>query len=86
MTEVIAVFRSRSQAADCNSRLRALGVPSCLVNTPKEANVGCGLSVRISAALYPRAAAIVRNSGYSAFHGFYGIYTKYGRTIITRVK
>ncbi len=50
MTEILAVFRSRSQAADCNTRLKNFGIPTSLVNTPKEANVGCGLSVKTSSA------------------------------------
>ena len=40
MTEILAVFRSRSQAIDCNSRLKRYGISATLINTPKEANVG----------------------------------------------
>ena len=47
MTEVLAVFRSRSQAIDCNARLKAAGIPANLINTPREANIGCGLSVKV---------------------------------------
>ncbi|MDE5667261.1 MAG: DUF3343 domain-containing protein [Clostridia bacterium] len=46
MTEILAVFRSRSQAIDCNSRLKRYGISATLINTPKEANVGCGLSLK----------------------------------------
>lgn len=73
MTEHIAVFRSRAQAIDCNSRLRALGVPSSIINTPREANVGCGLSVRIPQNMFERAKRIIANGKYSAFYGYFRV-------------
>ena len=70
MTEVNAVFRSRTQAVECNGRLRASGVPSALVNTPKEAGVGCGLSVKVPQNLLPRARQIIARGNFAAFYGF----------------
>ena len=75
MTEILAVFRSRSQAADCNNRLKNFGISASLVNTPKEANVGCGLSVKIPQNLLPRARTIILSARYSAFYGFYTMRT-----------
>lgn len=85
MTEILAVFRSRSQAADCNSRLRSYGIPSSLINTPKEANVGCGLSVKLPQNMLPRAKSIVLNAKYSAFYGFYSMKNLYGKTFFGRI-
>ena len=79
MTEILAVFRSRSQAVDCNSRLRRSGVPSILINTPKEANVGCGLSVKFPPSVEMRARALISGGRYSAFYGFMTMNTNYGR-------
>ena len=73
MTEQIAVFRSRAQAIDCNSRLRSLGVPSSLINTPREANIGCGLSVKIPQNMLERAKRIIANGRYSAFYGYFRV-------------
>jgi len=70
MTEYLAVFRSRTQAMDCAARLRALKIPAKIVNTPKEAGVGCGLSIKFSAAVSPRAKAAINRAGYSAFYGY----------------
>lgn len=70
MTEVIAVFRSRSQAMDCNAVLRSAGIPVNLINTPKEANVGCGLSVKIPQSFLQRAKSVIIRKRYSAFYGF----------------
>lgn len=73
MTEHIAVFRSRAQAIDCNSRLRSLGVQSSLINTPREANIGCGLSVKIPQNMFERAKRIISNGRYSAFYGYFRV-------------
>ena len=84
MTEILAVFRSRSQAVDCNSRLRRGGIPSNLINTPKEAGVGCGLSVKFPQNMEMRAKAIIFGGRYSAFYGFMTMSTVYGRTTFKR--
>lgn len=86
MTEILAVFRSRSQAIDCNSRLRASGVPSNIVNTPKEANIGCGLSVKIPQNASARARGLILGGNYSAFYGFFTVSNAYGRTFVGRMK
>ena len=85
MTEVLAVFRSRSQAIDCNARLKALGVPASLINTPREANIGCGLSIKVPLNTLDRVKLILRNLNYSAFYGFYAMQSAYGRTIFGRI-
>ena len=71
MTDILAVFRSRSQAADCNSMLRMYGIPSNLVNTPKEAGTGCGLSVKIPQNMVARAKTLIARGKYSAFYGYF---------------
>ena len=85
MIEFLAVFRSRSQAIDCNARLRAAGIPASLINTPREANIGCGLSVKVPQFSLQRVQFIVRNANYSAFYGFYRMQTNYGRTIFGKI-
>ncbi|MCH5143215.1 MAG: DUF3343 domain-containing protein [Clostridiales bacterium] len=80
MTEILAVFRSRSQAMDCNSRLRRGGIPSSLINTPKEAGVGCGLSVKFPQSTEKSARALISGGRYSAFYGYMIVNINYGRT------
>lgn len=79
MTEVLAVFRSRSQAIDCNARLRIAGIPAGIVNTPREANVGCGLSIKLPQNSYERAKKIIAAGRYSAFYGFLKVQSMYGK-------
>lgn len=85
MNEILAVFRSRSQAADCNARLRNYGVYATLINTPKEANVGCGLSLKFSESVFARAKTVIRSGNYSAFYGFFTVKNVYGRTYFGRI-
>lgn len=85
MTEILAVFRSRAQAADCNSKLRMNGIPASLINTPKEANIGCGLSVKIPQNSLPRAKNIILGARYSAFYGFFQMKILYGRTFLAKI-
>ena len=85
MTELLAVFRSRSQAMDCNSRLRSYGINATIINTPREANIGCGLSLKIPQELLNRVRVIIKNGNYSAFYGFYRMQNNYGRTIFGRI-
>ena len=85
MTEILAVFRSRSQAIDCNARLGKYGIHSSLINTPKEANIGCGLSVKFTENFLNRAKTVIRSGNYSAFYGFYIMKNVYGRTFFGRV-
>lgn len=85
MTELIAVFKSRSQAMDANMRLKMQGIPSGLINTPKEVNIGCGLSVKIPQNLSSRGKQIILSGKYSAFFGFFMLSTAYGRTMVKRL-
>ena len=85
MTEILAVFRSRSQAIDCNAKLKAAGVSAALINTPKEANIGCGLSVKFELNMLNRVRMIVKRWNYSAFYGFFRMQNNYGRIIFGRI-
>lgn len=82
MTEILAVFRSRSHAIDCNRKLRTFNIPSQLINTPREANVGCGLSVKFPATAFIRAKTIISRENYSSFYGYMKIQNYGGRIVI----
>ncbi len=86
MTEILAVFRSRSQAIDALQKLKNKGIPAVLINTPKEAGVGCGLSVKFTANALSKAKNMILRGGYSAFYAFYTLDNTYGRNFIKRLK
>lgn len=82
---VLAVFRSRSQTIDFVSRLQRYGVNVQTVNTPKEAQVGCGLSAKFDFSVLPQAKFILRNTKYSSFVGFFRQENRFGTTSFTPV-
>lgn len=45
MNNIIAVFNNRSWAMHYASSLKKLGVPSKIINTPRELSTSCGISV-----------------------------------------
>ena len=85
MGDVLAVFRSRSQAMDFNARLKGAGVRCVLINTPSAAGVGCGLSVRFEYTSLARVQSILRAGRYSAFFGFFATQNAYGGTYFRRI-
>lgn len=66
----LAVFRSRAQALDYLSGVKGAGVPAQAVSTPKEAGVGCGISVKFDSQFLGRAKAVLARRTYSSFSGF----------------
>jgi len=84
MTEILAVFRSRSQAIDCNTKLKALRIPTALIPTPKQANVGCGLSVKFGSAYLTRVKNFLNRANYSAFGGYLRMETTTGGAVFYR--
>lgn len=82
MTEILAVFRSRSQAIDCMTKMRALNIPAQLINTPKEANVGCGLSLKFPQNAANRVKNVISRVNYSAFYGYMRIDYRSGKMLI----
>ena len=71
MEYIIVAFRSRTQTVKLNKILQSMGINSEIVNTPKEAGVGCGLSVKISPYYFERVKSVVFSVGFSAFAGFF---------------
>lgn len=70
MTEIIAVFRSRSQAIDCNQKLRIRGIPAAIISTPQRIGVGCGYSIKFSSAVAGRVKSVILRERYSSFYGY----------------
>ena len=85
MIVILAVFRTRTQTMGYASRLQSAGVPCALVNTPKEANVGCGLSVQFPCSCMQTARSVLGKGGYSAFGGFYRKVESHGRISVARI-
>ena len=71
MDYVIVAFRSRTHTMRFAEELRRRGVPAEIVNTPRRAYVGCGLSVKVSARFFPFVKRLDRSLGFDSFAGFF---------------
>ncbi len=70
MEYVVVAFRSRSHTVGFSDFLRSNGISNEIVNTPKEAGVGCGLSVKISKfnfSAVKRAVSMVKLNSFAGF-------------------
>lgn len=73
MEYLIAVFKSRTQVIKFHEKLRYFGIKSEVVNTPREASLGCGLSVKFATEDFGYANNILKMEGYASFAGFFKI-------------
>ena len=85
MNMILAVFRSRAQTLDFVSRLKKQGVSASAVSTPKEANVGCGISARIGEFDLVRARRVLGCGEFGSFVGFFRVQAGYGRVYVSRI-
>lgn len=85
MEYVIIAFRSRAHTVRFYEFLSKNGVYCEIVNTPKEAGVGCGLSVRISPNSIVVAKNAVRIVGFSSFAGVFKVINDHGRRIVKSI-
>lgn len=69
MEYVIVAFRSRAQTIKFYQTLSVNGMVAEIVNTPKEAGVGCGLSVKISSAQLIYVKNVVKSLNFNSFAG-----------------
>ena len=83
---ILAVFRSRTHSLDFTEELQRNGIDAMTVSAPKEANIGCGLCVRIDERVFIRAKTILNRKKYSTFRGFYKLEFKEGSMRITPYK
>lgn len=82
MEYVVVAFRSRAHTVRFAEYLRKNGINAEIVNTPKEAGVGCGLSVKISKSVFPVVKNAVFGMGLNSFAGFFLITLTGGKRII----
>ncbi len=85
MEYVIIAFRSRAHTVRFSEILRANGVKNEIVSTPKEAGVGCGLSVKISKNLLLYVKNAVFSSKLGSFAGFFLVTTYGGRRVVRSI-
>jgi hypothetical protein len=85
MEFIIVAFRSRAHTIKFFNLLSAHGVAMEIVNTPKEAGVGCGLSVKIKPQSFEFVKRAVLNLSLSSFAGFFIVKDMGGRRIVKSI-
>ena len=85
MDYVIVAFRSRAHTVRFYEELKAKGLYSEIVNTPKEAGVGCGLSVKIRKEQFHAVKEMVKLTGLSSFSGFFLVGVIAGRRYVRAI-
>ena len=85
MEYIIVSFRSRSETVKFSDLLNKRGIGNAIISTPKEASVGCGLSVRISPNYFEMAKRLVFANGFSSFAGFFQIKSYGGKRIVRSI-
>lgn len=83
---LIAAFRSRSHTLQFTDILRRNRIECFTLNTPKEAGVGCGLSVKFLERSLPAVKSLLRKFAFDSFAGFFAVTKRYGRMTVTSVK
>ena len=82
MEYFIFVTASRTDAIGINARLKEKGIKSSVVSTPKEAGLGCGLSVKIPTTDYFFAIRVINQAKKYSVKGVYKVSeTPFGKTI-----
>ena len=73
MEYLIVAFRSRAHTIQFANLLRSQNFAMEIVNTPKEAGVGCGLSVKVRKQNYDLIKRLVLMSALPSFAGFFAV-------------
>lgn len=73
MVYLLAIFRNKTETMAYYSILLSYKVRCNIVNTPKQAMIACGISVKLSLNDYDKAFEIFKRRRFSSFVGFYRV-------------
>ena len=85
MEHLVIAFRSRAHTVRFSNYLRKNGLPNLIVNTPKEAGVGCGLSVELEKKYLQTIKMLVKRFESDSFAGIFLVYQGKGRRIVRSI-
>ena len=85
MEYIIVAFRSRTHTVKFYEYLQKANLGGEIVNTPKEAGVGCGLSVKVSLNRFNLVKRAVTFAKLSSFAGFFAVKTVAGKKIVRTI-
>ncbi len=85
MEYIVVAFRSRAHTVKFFDFLRKNGLAVEIVNTPKEAGVGCGLSVKLSKNNLTTVKRALRMSTLDSYAGTFLITNISGKRIVRTI-
>jgi hypothetical protein len=85
MEYVVVAFRSRTNTVKVSKYLSENGVYNEIINTPKEAGVGCGLSIKIEKERFAQVKRIVLGLSLSSFAGFFLVKNVAGMRVVKSI-
>ena len=85
MEYIIVAFRNRTQTVLLYQVLSENGINCEIVNTPKEAGVGCGLSVKIGVENLMRVKNLVRITSLNSFAGIFSVKILAGKIMVRSI-
>ena len=85
MEFVVVAFRSRAQTVKFSEHLNKFNIANEIINTPKEAGVGCGLSIKISKMALPIVKKMLQLSNLSSFAGIFLVSIYGGKRLVRSI-
>lgn len=85
MEYIVIAFRSRAETIRFYEFLKSNGFTAGIINTPKEAGVGCGLSVKIPVGAMQLVRRALNFFPARSFAGFFAVKTVGGRYVVKSV-
>lgn len=81
MEYLLAVFRARTDTVSFANLLSSYGEKVQVINTPRQVNVSCGISVKMDNTSLSKAKEILRRRRFDSFGGFFYVSVEGGRTV-----
>ncbi|MBO5285397.1 MAG: DUF3343 domain-containing protein [Clostridia bacterium] len=85
MEYFIIATASRTDAISLNYQLKAKGVRASVVSTPKEAKIGCGLSVKILSGDYFYALRLIKTAKVPSITGIFKVTETFEGKVVMRL-
>lgn len=73
MEYLIAVFRARTQTINFANILRNYKIPVLVINTPRNINVSCGISVKFPSIYRNQVEDIINRRNFDTFAGIFPV-------------
>ena len=85
MEYLVISFRSRAETVKFSEYLRGVGIRNEIINTPKEAGVGCGLSVKTATENFLAVKKAISSAPKTSFAGFFLVTVTSGKRIVKTI-